>query len=106
MGFSSTTSISSIHSALDGWIEKRQGRTFGPVSGKKMIVFIDDVSMPDINEWGDQPTNELTRQLIEMNGCYNLERAGDWKSIVDLHWVSAMPRPSSSSNDLASNVIS
>ena len=100
MGFSSTTSISSIHSALDGWIEKRQGRTFGPVSGKKMIVFIDDVSMPDINEWGDQPTNELTRQLIEMNGCYNLERAGDWKSIVDLHWVSAMPRPSSSSNDL------
>lgn len=100
LGFSSTSSISSLHTALDGWIEKRQGRTFGPMSGKKMIVFVDDVSMPNINEWGDQPTNELTRQLIEMCGCYNLERAGEWKSIVDLHWVAAMPRPSSSSNDL------
>lgn len=100
IGFSSTSSISTMHTALDGWIEKRQGRTFGPVSGKKMIVFVDDVSMPNINEWGDQPTNEFTRQLIEMCGCYNLERAGEWKSIVDLHWVAAMARPSSSSNDI------
>jgi dynein heavy chain len=100
IGFSSTSSVSSMQAALDGWVEKRQGRTFGPMGGKKMIVFVDDVSMPVINEWGDQPTNEFTRQLIEMSGCYNLERAGEWKTIVDLHWIAAMPRPSSSSNDL------
>ncbi len=100
IGFSSTSSIPSMQAALEGWIEKRQGRTFGPMSGKKMIVFVDDISMPNMNEWGDQPTNEFTRQLVEMCGCYNLERAGEWKSIVDLHWVAAMPRPSSSSNDL------
>jgi dynein heavy chain len=34
------------------------------ISGKRMTIFVDDVNLPEINEWGDQVTNEFFRSVV------------------------------------------
>lgn len=56
---------------------------------------MDDVSLPEVNLWGDQPTCELARQLIETGGFFflNKEQRGDFKNIERVSIVAAMGEP-------------
>ncbi len=48
MNFSSRTTSMDVQRNLEANVEKRTKDTYGPPPGKRLIVFIDDMNMPQV----------------------------------------------------------
>ena len=102
VNFSDSTTPKNFQDNIEGEIEKKTGRTYHAKGGKKMTVFLDDMSMPFVNTWGDQETLEIVRQLIEQKGFYFLLRdeRGNFMQIIDFQYLGAMNHPGGGRNDV------
>jgi dynein heavy chain, axonemal len=102
INFSSASRPATFQSSIEVECDFKVGKDFAPPGNKLMTVFIDDMSMPQVNKWGDQETLEIVRQLIENGGFYMLDKTqrGTFRNIKNLQYIGAMNHPGGGRNDI------
>lgn len=99
INFSGKTTSKNLKDAFESKLEKKRKTLLGPPGGKKMIFFIDDVNMPQYDEYFSQPPVELLRQTIDSGGFYDLEKL-IFKRIKDTQFVTACAPPGGGRNEV------
>ncbi len=102
INFSLATTPGMAQFLIEAELDKRGGKNFGPPNGKKMTIFFNDVSMPEVNEWRDQTTLELVQLVVEYGGFYFLDKdkRGNFKTCEDSQYLAAMQQPGGGKNDI------
>ena len=78
-----------LQGAMESVLEKKTGRTFGPTGSKKMVYFIDDLNMPEVDKYGTQQPIALLRQLFDYAGWYSRDKL-TWREIHSVQTVSCL----------------
>ena len=100
MNFSSRTTSLDVQRNLEANVEKRTKDTYGPTPGKRLLVFIDDMNMPQVDTYGTQQPIALLKLLLERGGLYDRGKDLNWKNLRDLGYVAAMGKPGGGRNSV------
>uniref|UniRef100_A0A8D1JU08 AAA+ ATPase domain-containing protein n=1 Tax=Sus scrofa TaxID=9823 RepID=A0A8D1JU08_PIG len=106
VNFSSRTTSMDIQRNLEANVEKRTKDTYGPPMGKRLLVFMDDMNMPKVDEYGTQQPIALLKLLLEKGCLYDRGKELNCKSIRDLGFMAAMGKAGGGRNEVDPRFIS
>ncbi|XP_006894689.1 PREDICTED: dynein heavy chain 10, axonemal [Elephantulus edwardii] len=106
VNFSSRTTSLDIQRNLEASVEKRTKDTYGPPTGKRLLVFMDDMNMPKVDEYGTQQPIALLKLLLEKGYLYDRGKELNCKSIRDLGFIAAMGKAGGGRNEVDPRFIS
>ncbi|XP_065594770.1 dynein axonemal heavy chain 10 [Cyrtonyx montezumae] len=106
INFSSRTTSMDVQRNLETNVEKRTKDTYGPPMGKRLIVFVDDLNMPRVDEYGTQQPIALLKLLLEKGFLYDRSKELNCKTLRDLGFIAAMGKAGGGRNEVDPRFIS
>ncbi|WIA37814.1 hypothetical protein OEZ86_014676 [Tetradesmus obliquus] len=87
------TSSAAAQELLESNLVKR-GSRLGPPAGRQLVLFVDDMNLPERQQYGAQPPLEMLRLLLDRGGLYDRGGLCDrksmaWKNVIDTVVVGA-----------------
>lgn len=100
INFSSKTSSMEVQTSIEAMTDKRRPGLYGPKGNKRLVIFIDEMHMPQKDEYNTQQPIALLRFLIDRKLMY--ERGGqlELKEFKDLCFVGCLLPPGGGHNAL------
>ena len=63
--FNFYTSSELLQQVLEKPLEKKAGRNYGPVGMKRLVYFVDDLNMPEVDKYFTAQPHTLIRQHLD-----------------------------------------
>ncbi|XP_062874230.1 dynein axonemal heavy chain 10 [Trichomycterus rosablanca] len=106
INFSSRTTSMDLQRNLEASVEKRTKETYGPPMGKRLLVFMDDLNMPRVDDYGTQQPIALLKLLLDRGGMYDRGKELNCKMLKDLGFIAAMGKAGGGRNEVDPRFIS
>lgn len=79
--------------SIEDKLEKKKRTLFGAPPGMKIAIFVDDINMPLVEEYGAQLPIELLRLFVDRKGMYD-RKDWSWKDVADSTVIACAAPPS------------
>ncbi|XP_025057963.1 dynein heavy chain 9, axonemal [Alligator sinensis] len=87
--FNYYTTSAMLQAVLERPLDKKAGKNYGPPGTKKLIYFIDDMNMPEVDTYGTVQPHTLIRQHLDYGHWYDRNKLS-LKEIMNVQYVSCM----------------
>ena len=105
MSLSAQTKSSQILETIWDQVERRRKGVYGPPQQRKCIVLVDDLNMPQKEEFGAQPPLELIRQYLDHKRWYIFKPQKDYVEIEDIVVLATMGPPGGGRNQITNRLV-
>ncbi|XP_059764547.1 dynein axonemal heavy chain 9 [Balaenoptera ricei] len=87
--FNYYTTSARLQAVLEKPLEKKAGRNYGPAGNKKLIYFIDDMNMPEVDAYGTAQPHAIIRQHLDYGHWYDRNKLS-LKEVMNVQYISCM----------------